>query len=190
MRSLTINTIQGTSNSLEVAAGSYLSIPGSVVQTIYVRTDARSSYSSATSGNGTTITDLGIEVAPRGPNNLLIMTWMINAEIHHDNVFLIHKNGNLITDTGYEGYNSVNGNVRYSGVMSPAYDQDYASTPSNYMLQYFITAGNTVPRTYAPAIRGAGATAYTLWLNRPVSSAGADNYEVTISTGVLMEIAQ
>lgn len=187
-RTLTIATIQGNNNALEVEHGHYLSVPGAPVQTVYFRTDARTIYASATSGDGNPITDLNITITPRKVGNILVLTWMMNAEVHHDNVFVIHKNGNLITDSGVEGYNNVNGNVRYSGFVPSYYDNDYASTPSNYMIQYITTVENTLTRTYCPAVRGAGATAYTMYLNMPAGSTGADSYEVTVSTGVGMEI--
>ena len=70
------------------------------------------------------------------------------------------------------------------------YDADNASTPSNSYIQYAVPAGSTAAASYAPAIRSSGGTAATFYLNRPVSSAGADTYEITVSTGIIMEIAQ
>lgn len=193
MSTLRIGNLEGladNNNVITIPAGHKLYVPGMVAQAKYVRTDARSTYTSAVSGNGTTITDLNISITPKFANSLLIMTWMINCEFHQDNVFLVHKDGALVTTTGYEGYNNLAGNNRWSGVATPAYETDQNSTPINTYIQYAIPAGSTSSATYAPAIRASGGTAYTLYLNRTQGSAGADIYEVGISTGVIMEVMQ
>ena len=74
--------------------------------------------------------------------------------------------------------------------MSAFYDNNDSSTMSNYFLQYAVPAGDTNSATYAPAIRASGATAYTFYLNRIVNSAGTDGQEISVSTGMIQEIAQ
>jgi hypothetical protein len=164
--------------------------PDSIVQVKYYRTDARNTYTAANSGNGTTITDLNLTITPKYSNSIILMQWMINCEFHHDNVFLLHKDGALITTSSYEGYNNVAGNNRWSGVASGQYDNDNNSTMYNIFLQYAIPASSTASATYSPAVRASQATAYTFYLNRTQGSAGSDSYEVTISTGTIWEIAQ
>jgi hypothetical protein len=176
--------------SIDVGSNSFLNFSGSIINTVYKRTDVQASYSSTTSGNGTTISDLNITITPKSATSLLLCTWMINAEVHWNNVFVIHKNGSLITTSGYEGYNNAIGNLRYSGIASAFYDNDNATTPSNYYIQYVVPSISTVESTYAPAIRSSEATAYTFFLNRTISSAGADNNENMVSTGMIQEIAQ
>jgi len=179
--------------AVSLASGTFINSPGMVVQAVYARSDARTSYSSPNSGNGVTITDLNLVITPRFASSLLIMQWMINAEWQGaawDNVFVIHKNGALITDDFYQGYNRFGGNSRWSGFVAGMYDNNSDSTMSNYFLQYAIPAVNTVQQTFAPAVRSSGATNYTFFLNRCAGSAGADQYEVTISTGVIWEVAQ
>lgn len=179
--------------AIAVASGHKLYQPGTIVQTIWARSDARNTYSSAVSGNGTTITDLNITITPKFSTSILLVTWMVNGEFSGaawDNVFVIHKGGALITTAGYEGYNSIGGNNRWSGFVAGTYDTDAASTPENYRIQYWIPAGATTSQTFAPAVRSSSGTAYTFYLNRTVSSAGADAYEVLISTGMIQEIAQ
>jgi|LakMenE18May11ns_1017448.scaffolds.fasta_scaffold9923294_5 hypothetical protein len=185
LKGLTVN-----SNTITIPAGHKLYAPGSVVQVQKVRTEARTTYSSATSGNGTTVTDLNLTITPKFSNSLLMMQWMINGEFHHDNVFLIHKGGSLITTSGETGYNSIAGNSRWSGFMQSTYDTDQNSTPQNRFMQYFCNSGSTAEATFAPAVRSAGGTAYTFYLNRAQGSAGQDDYEVSVSTGVIWEIAQ
>ena len=177
-------------NTITIPAGHKLYAPGTVVQVRTVRTESRNTYSSATTGNGTTVTDLNLTITPKFSNSLLMMQWMINGEFHHDNVFLIHKDNALITTSGETGYNSVTGNSRWSGFMQSTYDTDQASTPQNRFMQYFATAGSVSSMTFAPAVRSAGGTAYTFYLNRAQNSAGQDDYEVSVSTGTIWEIAQ
>ena len=181
MSSLRANQIQ------TVAGKPILNNSGSIIQTVYVRSDTRTSYASNNSGDGTTISPLGLTITPTNANNRIICQWMINGELHQDNVFLIHRDGALITTAGEEGRNSVSNN-RWSGYASAFYDQNESSTPSNWVIMYSQIAGSTASRTYAPAVRGSGASSYTFYLNRTVSGDGADNNENMVSTGVLYEV--
>jgi hypothetical protein len=164
--------------------------PGTVVQVQTIRSDSRTTIASNNSGNGTTITQLNLSITPKFANSKLIMQWMINAESNHDTVFLIHKDGSLITTAGATGYNSEAGNVRWSGVAAGAWDNDNSTTPSNYFIQYDCIAGSTSPQVFAPATRASYGTSQTLFLNRTASSTGADSNEATISNGTIWEIAQ
>lgn len=193
MSTLSVGNLQGlptNSNVITIPAGHVLYAPGMIAQVKYVRSDARSTYTAAGSGNGTALTELNLTITPKFANSLLLMQWMINGEGHHDIVFLIHKDGSLVTTSGYTGYNSVAGNVQYSGVASSAYDPDNNSTPSNFFIQYAIAATSTTSATYAPAIRASDTTAYTYALNRSIGSAGQGYYENMISTGTIWEIMQ
>jgi hypothetical protein len=191
MSTLRVNNLanSGGTGNINVAAGNSLIIPGSIIQTVYVRTDVRTTYASNNSGNGVTITDLNLTITPRLSTSRLIMQWMINGELHQDNTLLIHRNGSLITDTGATGYNSVIGNTRPSGYATGFYDQNEDSTPSNWFIQYSIIAGSTSSVTYAPAVRGSGASNYTFAINRTLNGASQDNYESMVSTGVCWEVA-
>lgn len=164
--------------------------PDSIVQVKYVRTDNRTTYASNNSGDGTTITDLNLTITPKYSNSLLLCQWMINGELHQDNVFLIHRNGALVTTSTYEGYNNAQGNNRWSGIASGFYDQNEDSTPSNWFLQYLIPAGSTTATTLAPAVRSSSGGNYTLALNRTINGASQDAYERMVSTGTIWEIAQ
>lgn len=193
MSKLITSTIYGptnTNNVVSVKRDSLLNVQGAIIGFKSVQTDSQTLYSAPASGDGTTITDLSITYTPKLSTSILLMRWMINAETHWDVDFLMHQNGSLITTAGYQGYNNVSGNVRWSSLMSAPYDNDTASTPANWCLQYYIPASNTTSRTYSPAIRGSGATAYTLYLNRTASSTGQDAYETMVSTGTIMEISQ
>jgi hypothetical protein len=193
MSRLTLSSIGGKSsngNLISIVPGTTFTSPGFVVQTIYNRSDAISTYTSAVGGNGNTITDLNLTIAPKFANSLLVMTWQISGEMHWDNVFLIHRDGSLVTDSGYEGYNRVIGNVGWSGIAAGVYDNDTSSTASSWTLQYAIPAGSVATRTYAPAVRSSSTTTYTFILNRTITGPDADGLEVEVSSGVIMEVAQ
>jgi hypothetical protein len=160
---------------------------GNIVQVVYARTDARNTYASAVTGDGTTITDLNISITPTNANNRLICQWMINCEVHWDNVFLIHRDGALITTPGEEGRNNVSNN-RWVGYVAPSYDIDNNTTPTNLFVTYSQIAGSTTSRTYAPAIRASGSAPYTLFLNRVLASAGTEFNENMVSTAVIYEV--
>ena len=175
-------------NAIQTVAGKpILNSTGSIIQTVYVRSDAFTTYAAATSGDGTTISPLGLTITPTSSNSRIICNWMINGEMNHDTVWLIHRDGALITTAGEEGRNSVSNN-RWSGYASAFYDQNESSTPSNWNIMYSQIAGSTASRTYAPAVRGSGGSAYTFYLNRTISSDGTDNNENMVSTGVLYEV--
>jgi hypothetical protein len=164
--------------------------PGHVVQVQTVRSDSRTTIASNTTGNGTTITQLNLSIIPKFANSKLIMQWMINGEVGNDSVFVIHKDGSLITTTGATGYNAEVGNVRHSGIASAAFDTDNVSSPSNYFVQYECIAGSTTAQVFAPATRASSGGATTLYLNRTFASTGGDSHEMTVSNGVIWEIAQ
>jgi hypothetical protein len=184
MSQLRVNSVTDASGTGSTYA------PGHVVQVKTIRTDARVTFASNNSGNGTTITQLNLSITPKSANSKLIIQWMINGEIGNDHSFVIHKDGSLITTAGETGYNSEAGNVRWSGVVTTAYDVDNSTTPSNYFIQYDCIAGSTAPQVFAPAIRSAGPSNSTFFLNRTIETTGADAREAMISNGVIWEIAQ
>lgn len=175
---------------IDVNSPSYLFQGGMILQTVCIRTETQASFSSATTGNGTTITPLNITITPKRAGSLLLCTWMINYEVHWDNVFVIHRNGSIITDSGYQAYNNEVGNVRYSGISTAFYDIDNNSTQANHFIQYVVPAVSTASATYAPAIRASGSTAHTFFLNRTIGAVGQDSFEISVSTGMIQEIAQ
>ena len=163
---------------------------GSVIQVRTARSDVITTYSAPNSGIGTTITDLNLTIAPKSANNYLLFRWSIAGESNHNVNFLIHRDGALITDSGYQGFNNVVGNVNLqSGYVTSWYDNNTDSTGTMYWIQYYIRPSNTNSRTYAPAVRSSeNGAAYTFFFNRVAGSAGQDNYENAVSNGVVMEI--
>lgn len=163
---------------------------GSVIQVQTVRSDAITTFSAPNSGIGTTITALNLTIAPKSASNLLLFRWSIAGESNHNVNFLIHRDGALITDSGYQGFNNVVGNVNLqTGYVTSWYDNDSSTTGTQYWIQYWIKPTNTNSRTYAPAVRSSeNGVAYTFYLNRVINNPGTDNQENAVSNGVVMEI--
>ena len=192
MSSLKVHTLEALSPDgiINVPKGHTIIQSGVPLQTIYKRSDIMKLYTAPISGNGVSIPELGLMITPKKKDSLILLTWMINCEMHHDAIFLIHQDGALITTPGYEGYNNIAGNNRWSGVVSSNYDYYQASTPEPIFIQYAVPAITTRQRTYTPAIRASAGTAYTFALNRCLYSSEGNSLESLISTGIAMEIFQ
>jgi len=188
MSALTLASINTLGGVLTIPSTTSFKYDGFVSQFKSIQTSAKTTYSAAVSGNGTAVTDLNITITPKFATSLIILTWMINGEMHYNTSWTVLQDGALITNVAYPAYNRELGNVRYSGLMATTYDLNESSTPFNGYLQYAVIAGSTASRTYAPAVRASGATAYTLYLHRTIASTGADNQEQSVSTGQAMEI--
>ena len=159
--------------------------PGSVIQYQSVRADTRATYAANNSGNGTIITPLNVVITPKRASSMIVVEWVIGAEVHQDTVFLVHKNGSVASD----GFNTAIGNIRSSGIMSGSYDQNEDSTPSNYKIRYVDYPNTTSATTYSLAIRSSSGGNYTLALNRTINGATSDNHESMVSFGSAMEVA-
>ena len=177
-------------NQIQTIAGKQiLNSTGSIIQTVYGRSDAFTTYSAAASGDGTTVSALSASITPISATNRIICNWIICGEVGgvSDTVWLIHRNGALITTAGEEGRNSISNN-RWVGFAPTPYDVDFSSTPFSLGIQYSQIAGTTSTITYSPAIRASSGTVTTFYLNRPISSTGTDVYENSVSTFVLYEV--
>jgi hypothetical protein len=177
-------------NQIQTITGNpILNSSGSIIQTVYVRSDAFTTFSAAASGNGTTVSALSASITPTSATNRIICNWVICGEVGSasDCVWLIHRNGALITTAGEEGRNSVSNN-RWVGFAPTPYEPDFSSTPFSLSIQYSQIAGTTSTITYSPAIRSSGASVQTFYLNRPIGGTGGDNYENTVSTCILYEV--
>jgi hypothetical protein len=169
---------------------SILRSTGNIVQCVRVRSDVITTWASNNSGNGTTITNLNLTITPKSASNFLIMRWNLYGEMNHNNVLLVHRDGSLITDVGYEGYNNTSGNVRWSGITNSIYDQNDSSTATTLTIIYGIPTGSTTARTYAPAVRSSGAANLTYYQNRTFSSTGGDNNENGVCFGIIYEVTR
>lgn len=160
--------------------------PTAVIQANTVRSDTLTTYAGATSGNGTTISLMNVSITPTSTESMLYMKWMLNAETQQDLVFLIHRNGNLITDVGYEGYNADTGNQRYSGIVSGWYDNNNDSTGSNFCIHHFVKANTTETVTFSPAVRSSYGTAVSFVMNTNFGGTSGAR-EKAVCIGTIME---
>lgn len=157
---------------------------GKVIQTVYLKTENLTTFSAPNSGDGTAITDLRLTITPKRANSWIWLRWTVFYEMSHDTVFLVQQDGNLI------GYNTYRGNVRWSGILTPLYDNNYGSTPQVSTINWFVEAGSTTSRYYDLAVRSASGSNHTFALNRTNNSAGGDNNEVGVSWGFAREICK
>jgi hypothetical protein len=181
--SLTVNQLgPATGTDISLASGHRLQHEGKVVQTVYTRSDSRPVYTAFNSGDGTAITQLRLTITPTRSDSWIWLRWTIFYEVHHDTVFLVQQNGSLI------GFNTQRGNARWSGILTPLYDNDYSTTPQNSTINWFVRAGSTASRFYDLAIRSSQGSNFTFVLNRCLNSAGTDGQEVGVSFGFAREI--
>ncbi len=160
------------------------SLTGTVVQMRAIQTRTQATYTAPTSGTGTQVTPLDMVITPRKAGNAMVLQWVLNGEMHHDCVYVVTRNGTILT-------NAVNGsNNRWSGVAGHPFDNDQNSTQSNVVIS--ITDFNTLSTasTYAVCVRSSSGSVYTLALNRTLGSTGADAFEATLSTCTATEIQQ
>jgi hypothetical protein len=161
---------------------------GKVLQVVTHRSDSKGVYST---GNEHFPTEWSITVTPKSATSMLILTCSLSLETSYNTTIKINKNGSVITDSGYEGYNSIAGNQRWSGfAFGDIYDTDVATTPNTKTFQYFVPSGNTSARSYDISVRTSDSTNKTLWVNRSANNGGADDVENGVSVMTVMEIAQ
>lgn len=181
--SLTVANLSPQSGTeIGVASGHNIYQEGSVVQTVWVRSDNRNTYTSLASGDGTAITELNLTITPKNLNSTIWLRWCLMYEVHHDNGFVVQRNGTLI------GYNSYRGNVRYSNILTPLYDNDYSSTPQNSTINWFDKPATLAPVVYSLAIRSTQGSNFTFALNRSLGTLGQASYENGVSFGFAREI--
>lgn len=154
---------------------------GRVIQTVHSRYDTKTTWSVPVNTN-TIVTDMNITITPRYATSRILLTYMLSFECHHDTVWRLGRNNVEIvrnnTDTG-----------RWSGWAVGQYEgNDNSSTPFTTAFMYVDSPNTTAATTYNLMISSGGASAFTLYMNRTVSSTGQDSYEVAISNVTAQEI--
>jgi hypothetical protein len=161
---------------------------GKILQVVTKRSDTRTAYSGS---NEYVLSELTTTITPVASSSLLMIDMHIFHEASDPNqVFKATRNGLVMTDSGYEGYNSAAGNQRWSGIAAAGYDTDYTSTPNYITLRFFDVANSTTSRTYGMNARTSYSTNQVFYLNRSGGSTGTDTQEVGVSFVTIMEIAQ
>lgn len=157
---------------------------GKLVQMTNIRVDGQYGYT--VSNSPSVMTELNQTITPIYATSKVIVQWEIHYEADYNSVFVIYKNGSVMSN----GYNTSTGNVFYSGYAATSYDVDIASTPNRTTITFVDTVGSTSATTYGLGLKSAQGSNTTLYLNRPYSSTGANSYEIGVSMGTIMEIAQ
>lgn len=157
---------------------------GHVIQTVTVQDTTHSTYSLPANNVTVTLTTLNLVITPKKANSTIVLQWMVNGEVTEQSLFVVQKDGTPI------GLNTDAGNVNWSGTASAAWDNNTASTPSNYNISYTDTPNTTSPVTYSLGVKRsmAGSTAYTFFLNRTSDAPLQDFRESLISCGVAWEV--
>lgn len=196
---LTVPTLQGvgTGNIISVPSGHVIkgvdsgSIvqPGSIIQTVYVRTDVKAVYTiptsvTGTSGNSVSIDELNVSITPKYNTSKILLTYSICCEVDQDTIFYLSRNfsdiGRNTTDSGL-----------WSGLGVMPYDNNNSSTPAVVTFFYLDSPATTNNRLYRFEVQRTDTSASQLFnLNRSFASAGQNNYEVGISQVLVQEIAQ
>ena len=172
---------------LEVAGAikaTALQIPGTVANVVTVQTRTQGTYEAPASGNGTAVTPLNIVITPKKAGNKIILEWIVNGEAHHNIVYIVTRNGELLANTT-DAFNN-----RWAGITAQPDDDNISSTPDNAVVKIIDMNSLDVETTYELRVRVSGGTAHILYLNRCADSAGKDHYEANLSTGIAMEIWQ
>lgn len=152
---------------------------GSVVQTIWTRTDAIQSY-----GSTQVLGGLRLTITPRYASSKILCQWVVSGEAAaYNGGFKVTKND--VVATNPPGYNSSTGNVDYSYMSMFSYESDYNSTPDSTSVFYMDDATySTASRSYCLMWVG---SSYFMQ-NRSINATAAIGYERLVSTGVAMEI--
>lgn len=172
----------GTGSRINAVDPYSIYAPGMIVQHWYLRTDSKNTYS-APVGSDNEVTELRMVITPRYATSRIYLQYALSYETSgmSDVMCRLSRNDSLVgtstTDTG-----------AWSGWVPAGYDADDASTPITRHLAYIDSPGTIGPLTYKFLIRATAATAYTMYLNRTVNSAGQDSYEVAISQILVQEL--
>lgn len=172
-----------------VTQNTLMRIPGTCIQVVWNMTDVHATYTSNADNVSRELSILNTAITPKYSNSEIWMDIMLFYECSNDITFQILRNGSITNTSGYLGYNSAVGNVRYSGVTSARYDQDRASTPDYLHIKFVDLPGTTATTTYGIGSRYASGTNDTIRVNRAWSNINSD-YEKGVSMMVLREIAR
>jgi hypothetical protein len=132
------------------------------------------------------IKELDISIKPKFANSRILLHWMINGELHQDNVIRVARDGSYII----HGYNETQGTNQWSGVAAGAYDLNEDSTPENYCIDTYDEPGGTNTYNYQIYIGSSSTGNYPAYINRTYASLGANYREAGICFMSATEIAQ
>lgn len=190
LTALSSNQINVPSGHVILGEAGSIVTPGSVIQTAFSRTDVRTSYYNYTQADyvqsWTPIRQLQLRIKPLYANSAIFVKFIVNYEMEYNTVWNLLKDEQPFITTMNESYPR-----RWAGMCASNYDMsDHSSTPNQLTMMWVDMPGSTQAQSYSPGFRRADGGGVTCWLNRTYSSSGQDSYEVGVSYGVAMEIAQ
>ena len=167
---------------LHIAAPLYApGVPVQIVSKVYKKQVA---YGSTNSDRN--IKELDISIKPKFANSRILLHWMINGELHQDNVIRVARDGSYII----HGYNETQGTNQWSGVAAGAYDQNQDSTPSNFCIDTYDEPGGTNTYNYQIYIGSSSTGNYPAYINRTYIGGASNYHEAGICFMSATEIAQ
>jgi hypothetical protein len=167
-----------------ITAGN-MGYPGTPVGVSTIVSRTITTYTAPVSGNGTEMALLTLTHTPKKAGNIIVLDYMVNGECNsHDVVFVVTRNNVPLPDS--TNSSGATGN-RWSGVYAQFYDPDTSSTPDNIAFRFVDKSSLSTASTYRLHIRSSNGTARTFYVNRTVTSAGADSYEAGVSTLIITE---
>jgi hypothetical protein len=201
MSRLNVNTLQGPNNVVRVQQPNCLYAPGHIIQVKWAISMERfyyavptndggmraDSFAEGSNQGGTIIRPLDITITPKSRKSFIHVEFNLFYEAHHDVIFNVLRDGNLIGAQFGSGYNQ----GRWVGAAPSRYDNNNDSTPSYLNLPWIDCPGTTGPVTYSIATISSGATARSLTLNSTLTNYlnGTDAYEQGCSFSIAQEIA-
>jgi len=189
---LIVPELRGPANEIVIPSGERISgavagsikAPGMVIQTIYKQVDTITTIATAASVEAS-ITDMFLEITPKYNNSKILVMMDVSFEsASHQMVFRLTRNGSAI------GNNSTIALANWVGWKNGGYDSNDSTTPQSRLMSYMDSPATTSACTYQLRFNGSNANAMTFYLNRSVSSAGANDNENGTSSVMLQEIAQ
>lgn len=172
-----------------VPQNTLMKVPGTCIQVVWNMTDVIATYTTNADNVSRELSILNTAITPKYADSEIWMDIMLFYESSNDVTFQILRNGSITNTSGYLGYNSAVGNVRWSGVTSARYDQDRSSTPDYLHIKFVDKPGSTATWTYGIGSRYASNTNDSIRVNKSWNNYWGD-YEKGVSMMVLREIAR
>ena len=167
-------------NEIVDSSGELVVGGGAILQVVNTLTSSRSTYTGTDAG--TEITPITTSITPSETTSKIWVTITMFYEVHHNTAFRLYRGTTAL------GRNTAS-TSRWSNTFASQYDNNQSSTPLSQTWTFLDSPNSTSAQTYSLKVHRTTGTNQTLYLNRCVSSAGADAYEIGTSSMTLMEVA-
>lgn len=167
---------------------------GSIINTSTMRYDGRPGYyvrGWVPPNNSGTLFALRLTAQNvQHPNNILLASWQLSLESNGDTLYKVLVNGQW-QDNSFGASNAMTPSDEWywKGLICSYHDGDDSTTPSNYQLLFMCRAGSVGNVNLDISAQTSSEGGNTVYINRTYNSAGSDDREVGVCTGVVFEIA-